>query len=241
MKKLKIIVPALALVFLAFLAAYSLTVSKSREARESFPVKGVDVSSYQGEIDWEELSGHDIQFAFIKATEGSSYKDRCFEKNIEEIKKTHLAAGAYHFLSFESDGKKQAENFIESVSPDSLDLPPVIDLELYGKYHAKPPKRAHVRRILDEMITRLYAAYGRYPIIYTNARVYKLYVAGAYKDCDIWLCDIIKKPNLPDGREWKFWQYSHTEKLSGYSGDEDCIDMNVFSGTENEFKKYRSF
>ncbi len=238
MKKLKIITRVLVLVLLVFILAYKAYVSFGSRATENFPVKGVDVSAYQGDIDWETLAGENISFAFIKATEGSSYKDRFFEDNIENIKKTNIAPGAYHFLSFESDGKSQAENFISSVDAESIALPPVIDLELYGDYNKNPPPASKVRKILDEMIKELYIEYGKYPIIYTNRRAYLLYVSGEYSSCDLWICDILKRPSLPDGREWKFWQYSHTEKLPGYSGEEEYIDMNVFNGSKKEFLRY---
>ncbi|MBQ7119277.1 MAG: glycosyl hydrolase family 25 [Oscillospiraceae bacterium] len=201
-------------------------------------IHGVDVSSYQGDIDWEELAENDIQFAFIKATEGSTYIDKCFDKNIEGAKKTDLAIGAYHFLSFDSDGKSQAENFISKVEPDMIDLPPVIDLEFYGKYVDNPPDFSVVEEILTELISELTKKYGRKPIIYTNRHTYYLYVVGVFDDCDIWMCDLMGQPELPGDEEWVFWQYSHTEKLSGYSGGEEHIDMNVFNGSKEEFEAY---
>ncbi|MBQ5778127.1 MAG: hypothetical protein IIV97_04855, partial [Oscillospiraceae bacterium] len=182
---------------------------------------------------------NDIDFAFIKATEGSSFKDREFPANIEGIKKTDLAAGAYHFFSFESDGRSQAENFISTVAEEDVSLPPVIDLELYGEYKVDIPEVSYVRENLGEMVSALYEEYGTYPIIYTNRRAYTLYVSGEYKDCDIWICDIVKNPSLPDGRKWTFWQYSHTEKLPGYRGEEKYIDMNVFGGTREQFEEYK--
>ncbi len=239
MKKVKIISKTVMILLLAAFLIYKAVVFTSRRALEKFDVRGVDVSSYQGNIDWATLAENDIDFAFIKATEGTSHKDRFFEKNIKEIAETGLVAGAYHFLSFESDGKGQAKNFISSVKKEDISLPPVIDLELYGEYAHNPPPSEQVRKILDEMVEGLYAEYGSYPIIYTNRRAYTLYVSGAYKNCDIWICDIVKKPSLPDGREWKFWQYSHTEQLSGYVGEEKYIDMNVFNGSPEKFEEYK--
>ncbi len=220
------------------LAICGITIHLSRRARERFPVRGVDVSSYQGYIDWKELEESNIDFAFIKATEGSTFRDKMFRDNIENISDTDIAAGAYHFMSFESDGKSQAENFISTVDADRIALPPVIDLELYGKYNDKPPGASDVREILDVMVEMLYEEYGVYPIIYTNRRSYSLYVSGGYRNCDIWLCDLVKEPVLPDGREWTFWQYSHTETLPGYDGEEEHIDMNIFNGSRTEFRRY---
>ncbi len=238
MKKFKIITQVLLIFLLVAFVAYNVAVRLRDDTLDDLPVRGVDVSSYQGEINWKAIEKENITFAFIKATEGSSYKDRFFEKNIKNIAKTDIVAGAYHFLSFESDGKAQAENFIASVDKRKIALPPVIDVELYGEYNVKPPKASEVRAILDDMVAALYEEYGRYPIIYTNRRAYLLYISGEYEECDIWMCDLVKKPTLPDEREWRFWQYSHTETLPGYKGDEAHIDMNVFNGNRKEFREY---
>jgi len=238
MRKNKFVLRIIIVMLFLALAIVGITVYTSRRAQEEFPVRGVDVSSYQGYIDWKEIESNGVDFAFIKATEGSSYRDKMFLDNIENIQSSKITAGAYHFMSFESDGFAQAENFISAVDSEKISLPPVIDLELYGRYADSPPKAVHVRKILDAMISRLYEVYGKMPIIYTNRRAYTLYVSGAYKDCDIWICDVIKKPGLPDGRQWRFWQYSHTGKMSGYDGEEEYIDLNVFCGTRAEFKKY---
>ncbi|MBP5609087.1 MAG: glycoside hydrolase family 25, partial [Lachnospiraceae bacterium] len=98
-----------------------------------YPVVGVDVSAYQGDVDWKVLSSQGISFAYIKATEGSSHTDRCFSYNWEKAAECDIRTGAYHFFSFESPGKTQAEHFIETVSPVENMLPPVIDVEYYGR------------------------------------------------------------------------------------------------------------
>ena len=238
MRKARIVIALLLIAMLCAFAIYNITIYMTRRSIENFTVRGVDLSSYQGDVDWNTLSSNGIDFAFIKATEGSFFKDRFFKKNIQSANETNLLTGAYHFMSFESDGESQAKNFIDSVPCDSIDLPPVIDLELYGSYNNNPPKASVVKKILDSLITQMYVEYGRYPIIYTNRRAYSLYISGDYKNCDIWICDIIKTPTLPDGRDWTFWQYSHTEKLDGYEGEEEFIDMNVFNGSKRELLKY---
>lgn len=220
------------------LIIYSAQTAATRRRVEDFAVSGVDVSAYQGNIDWETLAGNGIDFVFIKATEGSSYVDKRYMKNSEGANNTHLAVGAYHFMSFESDGKSQAENFIRTVAKKDITLPPVIDLELYGEYNASPPGADELRAILDDMIRELSEHYGRKPIIYTNRKTYSLFLSGKYRDYDIWFCDLVKAPRLPDGRRWTFWQYTHTGKLEGYSGGEKHIDLNVFNGSESEFREY---
>lgn len=80
-----------------------------------YEVHGVDVSHYQGDIDWTVLQSQNIDFAYIKATEGSSSVDEKFVENWEEAEQTFLKVGAYHFFSFDSEGKTQAQNYIQTV------------------------------------------------------------------------------------------------------------------------------
>lgn len=203
-----------------------------------YPVKGIDVSSYQGEIDWQTLSGENISFAFIKATEGSSFVDKRFAYNFEEAQKTHLAVGAYHFFSYDSAGETQAQNFINTVKPYEGMLPPVIDLEFYGDKEVNLPTREYVDEQLQAMLQTLEDHYGQKPIIYATEKSYSLYLAGDYEEYDIWIRNVITKPELSDQRKWTFWQYTNREKLNGYQGTEKYIDMNVFNGSTQEFSEY---
>lgn len=207
-------------------------------SENSYPIRGVDVSHYQNEIDWEVLASENIDFAFIKATEGSSTVDEKFEYNWTEANKTHLYTGAYHFFSFDSSGITQAENFINTVPITENMLPPVIDLEFYGDKFSNPPDRDAVNKILDDMIEKLTEHYGMSPIIYATEKSYEMYIYNGYEDNPIWIRNIIQPPSFPedDDREWTFWQYSNRQKLKGYNGDEKFIDMNVFNGSEEDFK-----
>ena len=100
-----------------------------------YEVVGVDVSRYQGNIDWEIISSQNFSFAFIKATEGSNHVDKYFSTNWENVSKTSVLAAPYHFLSYDSSGITQAENFISCVGKKSQMLPPVVDVEFYGAYY----------------------------------------------------------------------------------------------------------
>lgn len=206
--------------------------------RERYPVRGVDVSHWQGEIDWQTLAAQDVSFAFIKATEGSDFVDKRFAANWADARQTGLRTGAYHFFSFDSAGRTQAENFIRTVDSFEGMLPPVIDLEFYGDKAKHPPAQADVRRELNELIALLKAHYGMQPVIYATQASYDLYLAGAYEDCDVWIRSVFTRPRISDGRKWTFWQYADREKLQGYTGEERFIDMNVFCGSREDFLRY---
>ena len=206
-----------------------------------YAVRGIDVSSYQGEIDWETLSEQNISFVFIKATEGSSFVDEKFYYNYEEAQKTDFAVGAYHFFSYDSEGKTQAQLFINTVKPFEGMLPPVIDLEFYGDKEKNPPDRKYVGEQLQTMLHILEEHYKLKPIIYATEKSYELYLSGDYEKYDIWIRNVISRPKLSDNRQWTFWQYTNRERLNGYMGPEKYIDLNVFNGSSEAFREYLKY
>ena len=203
-----------------------------------FPVQGIDVSAYQGTIDWNTLANQQIQFAFIKATEGSSFVDSKFIESYTNAIKTPLRVGAYHFFSYDSSGKTQAENFIAIVPKSDDMLPPVVDVEFYGDKRKNLPDKGATQTELSILLRELENHYGKRPIIYAVEKSYDLYIAGKYTEYDIWIRDVIKRPTLSDNRDWVFWQYTDRKVLDGYNGSEKYIDMNVYNGTQEDFEAY---
>ena len=201
-----------------------------------YEVRGVDVSAYQGDIDWDILAEEDIQFAFIKATEGSSYVDEKFETNYENAIKTDLKIGAYHFFSYDSEGTTQADNYIKNVPKSENMLPPVIDIEFYGEKYRDIPDIQETQKQLTDMIEKLEEYYGKKPIIYATYKSYDLYIANNFNDYPIWIRDVFSTPELSDNRDWTFWQYTDKAKLKGYNGEEKSIDVNVFKGSIEELE-----
>ena len=224
--------------FTVFLLFWNGILQFNNPSKEQYPVRGVDVSAYQGIIDWELLSEQDISFAFIKATEGSSFVDERFFYNYAEAQKTNLRVGAYHFFSYDSTGEAQAAHFIRTVAKTEDMLPPVIDVEFYGDKEAKPPEREQTIAQLGVMVEKLKTHYGVTPILYATEKSYQLYLAGAFPDCDIWIRSVLTSPRLSDNRNWTFWQFSNRARLYGYSGEETFIDLNAFHGSEQEFARY---
>ena len=240
-KRIIVVYPIIFLVIaliLTFFLWYQGIIIPNAFSANHYPVKGIDVSSYQGEIEWEQLEKQDLKFAFIKATEGSTFVDKYFKKNWKAVGHTTLRIGAYHFFSYDSGGETQAQNFINTVPIDGQALPPVIDVEFYGDKEKNPPSRSQVEKELDVMVNMLEEHYGKRVILYTTKKAYDLYIKNSFDQCDIWIRDVLTKPTLSDERTWTFWQYTDREKLDGYSGNEKFIDVNLFNGTEKEFEKY---
>ena len=201
-----------------------------------YSVKGVDVSHYQGEIDWEHFREQGIDFAFIKATEGSSLVDERFEENREGAKAAGLYAGAYHFFSFDSAGAAQAEQYIRTVGDLSGSLPPVVDIEYYGDKRKNPPEKAYVVSRLRELLEALEEEYGVKPIIYTTYTVYNRYIRNAFQEYPLWIRNVYYPPG-DIGRQWTFWQYCDTGALGGTAGGEKFVDLNVFRESREDLLK----
>ncbi len=181
---------------------------------------GVDVSSYQGKIDWHTLA-EQIDFAYIKATEGKSYIDECYYYNAENALKENIKVGAYHFFSFGSSGAEQGENFVKTLRGFDFSLAPCIDVELYGEYKKNPRSVESVKKDFDDLVLLLQNSLGQKPIVYTTPVTYFKY-KDIFKGCDLWIRDVYFYPFYAD---FSIWQYSDKGKIDGYKGQEEYMDL----------------
>ena len=207
----------------------------NESAAARYTVRGADVSHYQGIIDFDRLAEQGLQFVFIKATEGARHVDECFSENLARVQTSPLRCGFYHFFSYDSAGTDQAAHFIAHVPALEDMLPPVIDVEFYGDYTLHPDDPEAVRTELRAMIDTLAEHYQTPPILYCTRRAWQLYIRDNFDDCDLWIRDVYFTPS---DCSWTFWQYTDRAVLEGYSGEEPCIDLNVFFGTPEDFRRY---
>lgn len=190
---------------------------------------GVDISHYQGMVDIKQLKKQDVEFVYIKATEGSKSVDDMFLKNWENAKENDIYYGAYHFFSFDSDGKKQAKHFIDTVGTLRGALFPVVDIEYYGNKEANPPDKEMVKTELTKYLEELESQYNVKPVIYTTQKVYIKYIRGEFEEYPLWIRSVYYPVKFVAGNDWAIWQYSDSELLNGYGGDEKYIDMNIIN------------
>jgi lysozyme len=201
-------------------------------SEEEYPVRGVDLSYYQGNIDWDVLAEQNVTFAFIKATEGVDHNDTQFSQTWESAKDSSVYVGAYHFYRFEDSGAEQAENFIQTVPVTENTLPPVIDVELYASLEETDlPDVEETQENLREMLELLEEHYGVKPILYAAPNTYRKYVKVFQGDYPIWLSNYYYEPYS----DWTFWQYTDDGELDGYDGYQQRIDLNVYKGSLEEF------
>lgn len=191
-----------------------------------YPLTGIDISHHQGIIEWSKAK-NEITFVFVKATEGSDFIDPNFNMNIDSIRKYRIPYSAYHFFTFCSSGKNQAINFINHFEVDSNSLPPVIDLEFLGKCNEKKQDSFNVKKEIKEYLDTIQKHYNKTPIIYTTYDFYNAYLLNDFSTYHFWIRDLFKEPDLKDGKEFVFWQYSNCGNINGIKGN---VDMNVFKG-----------
>jgi lysozyme len=197
-----------------------------------FPVRGIDVSRHQGEIQWGAIP-HDLaQFVYIKATEGGDFQDKRFAENWAASGKAGFRRGAYHFYTLKTSGAKQAENFIATVPKEIGALPPVVDLEFTGNSTTRPTKE-EFRKELEIFVTALKNTYGSDPIFYVSSEFREAYFED-FPIEKVWVPSFFVSPPLMGQPDWSFWQFSDRGRTPGIKG---FVDLNVFRGTKTDFEK----
>ena len=199
-----------------------------------YDVHGIDISHYQGEIDWPQLlqsrlTDFPIEFIFMKATEGGDLADDAFVQNFTEAGNHGFIRGAYHFFSPKTDPLKQADFFIRTVKLAPGDLPPVLDVEVTGKKTTKELQQS-IKRWLD----RVEAHYGVKPILYTSYKFKTRYLNDSIFDTyPYWIAHYYVDSVKYEGK-WHFWQHTDVGSVPGIGED---VDLNVFNGSLDELKK----
>lgn len=200
---------------------------------DHFEVHGIDVSKYQKRINWKmvrQMKDRDLQlqFAFMKATEGTDIIDPQFSRNWKKAREAGITVGAYHFFTQSSSGHEQALFFMRQVSLQPGDLPPVLDVETF--------RGADVESFLNEVEVWLKVVEDRYrqrPIIYTNAGFYNQYLAGRFDHYPLWVAHYQNRNSPKVNRPWQFWQHNEKGRVNGIRS---MVDFNVFNGTAADFK-----
>lgn len=210
---------------------------KGVAAAHAMPVQGIDVSYYQGDIDWKKVGDAGIHFAYIKATEGADRLDSKFLDNWRAAKQAGVARGAYHFMYWCSRASKQALWFTSNVPVDSDALPPVLDLEWNSHSKTCPHRIARDNAIakIKVMLEAMEAHTGKRPIIYTDPKFHRQVLEGEFTDYHFWLRSVAAKPETKyRARNWKFWQFTTTGRVRGVAGP---VDRNSFNGTHADWKR----
>jgi len=186
------------------------------------PLRGIDVSHYQGTIDWPAVADDDVAFAYVKATEGMGGRDARFAHNWRGAREAGLRVGAYHYFIFCRSALAQAHNFLAVVPRRADSLPPAVDLEVGRSCGARltGPK---MRRELDAFLAVVEAHERKRAVLYVTPRFFATYRRNLPRR-PIWRRSILLEP--ADAR-WTFWQYRSRARVAGIRG---AVDLNLFAG-----------
>lgn len=204
----------------------------------AYAVHGIDVSRYQGDIDWRAARRAGVSFAFIKATEGGDLKDPKFDDHWRAARRAGLPRGAYHYFYFCRPAAEQAQWFIQHVPRDGRSLPHVLDMEWnpFSPTCRLRPDGAKVRAEARIFLDRLEAHYGRRPVIYTTVDFFRDTDIGRLRGTEFWLRSVAGHPRETyPGARWTFWQYTGTGVVPGIEGP---VDLNVFRGSPEAWRAY---
>lgn len=193
---------------------------QANPSADVYKVRGIDISAHNGDVDFSVLKGQGIDFVYVKATEGTDFRDRNFVRNSVGLKREGIAAGAYHFFRFDTDGELQALNFINALKGREFELPPAVDVEEWA--NAEGVATGRIMRELRVMLEVL-GNEGYKPMIYTNKDGYDRFVKGKLENYPLWICSF-SDPPVDKGVGWSIWQYSHRGRLDGIDG---YVDMNA--------------
>ena len=205
------------------------------EYPEGYEIHGIDISHYQGKIDWEQLKnamikGCPVRFVIIKSTEGSSRLDENFRENFNQARDFGFIRGVYHFWSNKSTAREQAYYFLDQVHLTDGDLPPVLDIE------HKPADKS-VEDFQRDVLTWLHIVEDKYhakPIIYTYYKFKEQYLsAPVFDEYPYWIAHYYVDKVQYKGK-WKFWQHTDVGKLPGIKG---YVDFNIYNGSYYELKQ----
>jgi lysozyme len=194
-------------------------------------LEGIDVSYYQGDIDWSAVAGDGVEFAISRVNHGGFF-DPEFDTNWAESRNAGLLRGAYQYFDPGGDPVAQATTLIEALgSLEPGDLPPVIDVESTDGL-SPTAISANVATWID----MVEGALGRKPVIYTGSYFWNdNVVSDAFADHPLWIAHYTTGcPNLPTvWPNWAFWQYTSSGSVAGIGGN---VDRNLFNGSRLELE-----
>lgn len=200
---------------------------------------GIDVSRYQGVINWREVrKDKRVTYVYLKATESTGLVDRTYKRNLREARKVGLPVGVYHFFSPSTSAHQQLANFMRAVDPKTQDLIPIVDVEV------APRRKSQVvpfLRRLRAFVDGVEKYFGCKPMIYTSQNFYVEYLAGKFKDCPFMFAKYSEGvPEVGEDIRFMVWQFTASGKIRGIKGnvDRSCL-MNHYTVDDIRYKRKR--
>lgn len=193
---------------------------------------GIDISHYQGRIDWESVQNtqHPLKFVFIRATMGVNGKDSHYNRNWKSARQSNYIRGAYHFYRPDENPVAQFENYRASVRLESGDFVPVLDIESSGTIGI-----ANLRKGVLRWLALAEEAYGVKPIVYTGSHFYQTHLNGYLDEYPLWISAFSGKHRV-QGLPWRFHQFTDKIRIKGIRS---TVDGNHFNGDISDLAAFR--
>jgi len=173
---------------------------------------GIDISSHQGYIDWAKVSSDkDINFVYIKATEGATYHSPHYPHNITQARRHGLLVGSYHYLTSSSSIDEQFNNFSKYALKSAQDLIPMLDVEVRGEW-----SRSQLIDSVNKFCHLVENLYGVQPMIYSTMGFYNKNLAPSFNKHLLYIGRYSnEEPEINWEGEYTIWQYSETGIIPG--------------------------
>lgn len=177
--------------------------------------EGIDVSHYQGRIDWERVGREGgISYVYCKATEGANYADDTHAYNISMAHKYGLKVGSYHYYRPTVNADLQLANLTKHVRAEEQDLVPMIDVE-----EDRGVTEEQFIADLTEFVRKVERHYGRKPLLYSGEYFYNRHFQGMFQEYEWMIARYsTSQPALKDGKQYLMWQYSDKGRIPGING-----------------------
>lgn len=198
----------------------------------TLPIQGVDVSKWQGPIDWSAARAAGTRFAFIKATEGGDYIDPYFQTNWQNARAAGVQRGAYHFVYWCRPAQEQAAWIIQNFPRDADALPPTLDVEWNSHSKTCPHRlpKENAMAVIRYLLQVMEQHTGKRPLIYTDIPFHAEVLEGELHDYAFWIRSTAAEPHVRyNNRPWHFWQFTTTGRVPGIG---PAVDRNAFHGGE---------
>ena len=188
-------------------------------------IYGVDVSTFQGKIQWSAVAHSGVVFAYIKSTEGARLVDSRFAANWATTRTAGINHGAYHFFTLCARGTDQARNFLRTVPHEASALPPAVDLELFGNCRSRPSIGTVFAQITAFM-DALSNATGKPVLVYMGEDFAAEYPISWPSGTQFWVHSVTKRPEM---EIWKVLQVNNRAHLPGIIPE---VDIDVMAREE---------
>ncbi|MBQ2774881.1 MAG: LysM peptidoglycan-binding domain-containing protein [Clostridia bacterium] len=183
--------------------------------------EGMDVSEFQGDIDFERAASDGIRAVYIRVGVGSSYVDPYFHENYEKAKDAGLYVGFYHYVTARSveEGRQQAEFFASLVTGREPDMRLAMDFESFGSLNAE-----EVNEISREYLRTLTSTTGKDAVVYSDtSNAINVFDEALAREYPLWVAEYgVEEP--ADNGKWDSWvgfQFADVGRVAGISGDVD--------------------